>query len=409
MGLLLKRLLPLLVIWMTPAILLACSVPVFRYALDHWSADPYRVFIYHDQDLSESDLKLLSQASHDEHGRSNFTIRTVNLRSQLSVLDQARWDELPDKSTPRLVVQYPEQTGESAGLKELAFGSAPWNESELHRLISSPLRVELGKRLIDGEVVWLFLESENEADNSRLFELLNQQLTLLQETLTLPEVKTEDLVDQSTSPDGWKIRFSTLRISRNDPAEKWLVEMLLASEPDLQDAELVDKPMVFPVFGRGRVLYALVDNGINSGTIAEAATFLTSACQCTVKADNPGVELLIPARWDQIVPMTRPSSNDVPLIGLGTGARDSATITAGSANMPIAAVEVGEIQKSTPVTDSSSTPIVPPATLAEAVSSATPNSAPVNDHSVIWQSSIALLVIGGIIFFVNGMLLMRRR
>jgi hypothetical protein len=54
---------------------------------------------------------------------------------------------------------------------------------------------------------------------------------------------------------------------------------------------------VFPVFGQGRVLYALVGAGINEMTIAETCGFLVGACSCQVKALNPGTDLLIWADW----------------------------------------------------------------------------------------------------------------
>ncbi len=57
-------------------------------------------------------------------------------------------------------------------------------------------------------------------------------------------------------------------------------------------------PMVFPVFGRGRVLYALVGKSIKKINITKAAQFMTGPCSCLIKEGNPGTDLLIMADWE---------------------------------------------------------------------------------------------------------------
>ncbi len=74
--------------------------------------------------------------------------------------------------------------------------------------------------------------------------------------------------------------------------------------------------MVFPIFGRGRVLYALVGEGIATATIEEASRFLAGACQCTVKADNPGVDVLISYPWNERVQITEPQKDELQVTGL---------------------------------------------------------------------------------------------
>ena len=70
--------------------------------------------------------------------------------------------------------------------------------------------------------------------------------------------------------------------------------MLLSSESDLADRQA---PMVFPIFGRGRILYALIGSGITPANIREACIFLIGPCACEIKDDNPGIDLLITADW----------------------------------------------------------------------------------------------------------------
>src|SRR5205085_2643906 len=91
------------------------------------------------------------------------------------------------------------------------------------------------------------------------------------------------------------VAFSVVRIRRDDPAEQFLVQLMLHSEPDLPGLK---GPMAFPVFGRGRLLYALVGRGITADNIGEAAGYVIGACSCEVKKQNPGVDLLLSADWE---------------------------------------------------------------------------------------------------------------
>jgi len=293
----------------------ACSVPVFRYAIEHWRPDAYRVFVYHDQDLTDDDRTLLAKIESDAKAGANVQAQTVDLRNSLEPIDKARWNLHADKTLPQMIVQLPAGIGGG----EAPVAVADWNATEVSNLVASPKRDEIGKRLVAGEVVWVFLESDNADENDKLFQLLNDQLSIQQETLELPEIDDADLSELSADPESLEIKFSTVKVSRSDAAEKWFVEMLLSIEPDLRDAELVDQAMVFPVFGRGRALYALVGEGINPDMIRDAATFLTGACQCTVKAENPGVDLLIPMPWDNLIKVTEPVEVALPLVGLGGG------------------------------------------------------------------------------------------
>jgi hypothetical protein len=93
------------------------------------------------------------------------------------------------------------------------------------------------------------------------------------------------------------------------------IEMLLSSEEDLRE----EKPqtMAFPIFGRGRALYALVGKGINNDTIDAAGADLTGPCTCTVKEQNPGIDMLMPVAWDELVEKLPEADKPLPpLVGL---------------------------------------------------------------------------------------------
>src|SRR5262245_15707935 len=74
-----------------------------------------------------------------------------------------------------------------------------------------------------------------------------------------------------------------------------LLATFLGMEDDLHKRQ---EPIVFPVFGRGIALHALVGKGITEENIATAAGFLVGECSCEVRRLNPGVDLLMTADWE---------------------------------------------------------------------------------------------------------------
>jgi hypothetical protein len=75
----------------------------------------------------------------------------------------------------------------------------------------------------------------------------------------------------------------------------------------------VKGPILFPVFGRGRVLGSVFGKELNAGTIFEVAHFLCKECSCQLKELNPGMDLLIQADWPAIferIQQAAPKSED---------------------------------------------------------------------------------------------------
>ena len=85
--------------------------------------------------------------------------------------------------------------------------------------------------------------------------------------------------------------------------------MLLGTERALKDAK---EPLVIPIFGRGRALYALGGAGLKAETIAQAARFLIGKCSSEEKELNPGADLLIAADWDELLKFYSASANAPP-------------------------------------------------------------------------------------------------
>ncbi|MHC4727968.1 MAG: hypothetical protein ACYS17_12150, partial [Planctomycetota bacterium] len=130
------------------------------------------------------------------------------------------------------------------------------------------------------------------AKDKAALKLLEKELeTATSELKEESESMPEDLAGPELAYE-----FSILPVSRSDPNEIMLLSLLLGSEPDLD--EYADKPVIFPVFGRGRALYALIGEGINTDNIRETIAFIVGPCGCEIKMMNPGVDLLMAANWD---------------------------------------------------------------------------------------------------------------
>lgn len=255
----------------------ACSVPVFRYALEFWDTDTY---------LLEVRLPEPVPADFREALAAFAAERPINV-----------------------AVREIEGAGANAGMS-LRFppGGAvrppildlPATAAGLALVQDSPARAALAGKLLAGDTaVFLFLESGDAGHDRAVRERLDRILRDLEGTLELPPQPEAE--EAAAEPHGagpeLAIRFSVVPVRRDDPREQVLVQTLLATEADLRELK---GPMVFPVFGRGRVLYAIVDKGIRADVVADAATFLAGPCSCQVKAQNPGMDLPLAAAWDSV-------------------------------------------------------------------------------------------------------------
>jgi hypothetical protein len=86
-----------------------------------------------------------------------------------------------------------------------------------------------------------------------------------------------------------------IEVDRADEAEKYLVQSLLAVESDLDE---ITHPMVFPVYGRARALVPYIGKGVHRDNLIDCLEFVTGACSCTVKEQNPGIDLLVRYDWE---------------------------------------------------------------------------------------------------------------
>lgn len=275
-----------------PGLVNACSVPVFRYAMERWAPDHYEAVLIHRGQIAEND-PVLSLLQGETGEFLNLHLSKIDLDSSTEAQEQLKsllGGEIPE-TLPALALWYPMHKGRAAPLWVGEF-----KPDVVSALIQSPKRKELAERLTKGQSgVWILVESGNAEKDKAALQLLNQEMETAARELKemLPSI-----IDESEMP-GLSFEFSTLTVTRSDPKERFLLAALLSSEPDLQ--QYANEPILFPVFGRGRALYALVGQGINAENIRDAIGFLTGPCGCEIKMLNPGVDLPMAVNWDAAV------------------------------------------------------------------------------------------------------------
>lgn len=270
----------------------ACNVPVFRFALERWRPDPYRVTIVHRGPLNEAQLAQVAQLERISQTQGNLAVATVDVSAEVEEADAKLVAAINAEQLPVIAVRYPQHVTVAEPI-----WTQPLSAEAIEALTASPLRRELVRRLVAGQTaVWLLLECGDKEKDDAAEKLIREQLDRLQKNLELPEL-TDAPADNLLTTTPLEIKFSLLRLPRSE-AEAFLIASLLRSEPDLAERK---EPMAFPVFGRGRALLPLVGAGITEGNITGAAGFLTGACSCEVKALNPGFDLLLSADWDDLL------------------------------------------------------------------------------------------------------------
>ena len=262
-----------------------CSTPVFRYALEMWPTYSYIIEIEIPDHLSDKQLKALDLLKN----AAASTELPLNI-----VIIESKVEDPQDE--PMMKISFPKEH-RIPGI----VWQGPLTEENVHKVINSPSRKQALKQLRRGDAtVWLYLESGDAVRDDKQYAILQEELKMLSNTLKLSETATDvdgNPLDIKVINTG--VHFSSVRIDRNDPMEEIFIRILMRTEPDLQFFEKA--PLAFPLFGQGRVLYALVGNGIKSKNIETACSTIIGWCSCTIKDDNPGTDLLFAANWDEII------------------------------------------------------------------------------------------------------------
>ena len=261
----------------------ACPIPVCQFSLEYWDSDHYQVEVRHDgtfTDDQQAALDLLKAAADGEAPHANVTITWRDY-------SQALVSPPEGAELPYVRVRFPSMFG----IRQPVWEGPLATEVIERQLFHSPMREKIAQELLDRRTaVWLLLESGDRSEDRRARRTLERELPRLEQTLTFPDLGDTDWGDIVSEVD-----FSVLSLSRDDPDEQVFIDMLLGSERDLREYE--DKPIVFPIYGRGLIMYALIGDGISPMTLARAGEFLTGPTSGEVKNQNPGVDILMAVDW----------------------------------------------------------------------------------------------------------------
>jgi hypothetical protein len=243
----------------------ACTIPVFRFALDRWETDKFHLLLPSSVAADPVITDLLRPLR--ANGRANLDI-TTDAKSGQSRL-------LPSRD----------------GGHELWKGDL--GEESLRRLLESPARQAIVERVLKGDsVIWVIADrgAEDDAEHARIVK----RLKFLEQVAALPLQDPNDPDSQLGPGPPLLLKFSTLRLKLDDPAEQLLLPMLAGPENRVDDG----KPFAAAVFGRGRVLGAWSLEMLDDQALEDACMFLIGRCSCRVKNENPGWDLLLNVDWE---------------------------------------------------------------------------------------------------------------
>ncbi|HSH95193.1 MAG TPA: hypothetical protein VK968_13660 [Roseimicrobium sp.] len=320
--------LPLVVLFVASTKAEACSIPVFRYALDRWPADPYRLEVAAADSKDETVARFLRNLS----ASTPMNLEVVRLPASAG---DATSKLLPPHAQENLAP--PVWIG---SLGDAAIGS----------ITNSPARREIVRRILEGEsAVWILVESGDRAADDAAAAKLSKRIQFLESVMQLAPIDPGDPSSQLGPGPALKIKFSLLRVSALDAGEKTFLAMLAGPKSGLHNGS---QPWYAAVFGRGRTLGAWAAEGFGDEQIEEVSQFLTGACSCQVKKLNPGWDLLLFVDWDESLraigfPQTQAAAAQTSK-GNSAASPETVTIT-GAAPQPVAAV-----QEATPPPDRSS-------------------------------------------------------
>jgi hypothetical protein len=264
---------------LTAAATHACSVPVFRYALERWPSDPHPTVLW------GADAEQVAQKTPVE--------APVIFRAP------AAEDAAP--------------SGAQRPWARITFPDGPvWHDGPLPespRLWTSPARAELVRRIHTGETgIFLVLLSGDATRDQPLLDRLAARQKHLAKIIELPVQESAE--DDAPGPGQLRTRaiplrvaFSTLAIRADDPAETELVAQIRALAA--KDAAL---PLTAPIYGRVRALSVYTAEQVTDRQIDDDCLFLSGSCSCEVKELNPGVDLLVQADWDTLLETPPPGA-----------------------------------------------------------------------------------------------------
>ena len=270
-------------------------LPVFRCALEGWPARDYSVIVFHRGPLGTDDQNLVTalKEAPDRWG-ANTTTSTADVLESMDEHTLALWNTQTNAEPPWMVVLAP-PGGENP---ETVLWAGRFHADSVKAVLDSPARKKTIEALVRGDsAVWVLLECGDAMRDEAAVDTLAGTLKRLEGDLRLSASITSAPPAKFNLP--LRIAFSLVRVTRNDPAEEFFVNLLSQGERFHRG-----KPAAFSVFGRGRSLNAIAGRHLDDEFIVDACSFITGACSNGVKELRPGKDLLLCVKWDSIFEMT---------------------------------------------------------------------------------------------------------
>ena len=277
----------------------ACSIPVFRYALERWDLSRYEVLVFHKDPLPAEADAWLKKLDRGEPA-ANLNVRRLDV-GRLPKEYEKFWKKNA-RELPCILVRSTDPEAPQL------FWAGPVDEAKFRAVLDSPMRRKIVDRLKRGDTATFVLLAGDDADaDAETQKMLDETLDHLAKTLEFPQQTDEGPQLKTGLPQ--KIAFSVQKLRRDDPEEATFIHMLLATEEDL---DKVKGPIVMPVFGRGRLLCTIYGKDLTATQFTNVVRFLAGECTCQIKDLNPGVDLLIAADWADLLDKAGPPATKRP-------------------------------------------------------------------------------------------------
>lgn len=180
------------------SVAMACNIPVFRYALERWRPDACEVIVFYEGEWNPDAMSKLAKlegpaagegteagkgTEDDDDGRPNVKLVRSRVGEDADALNRELWASMKGSEGVRL----PYVVVRTVVSNKRAVNSwhGPLDKFDPARLLDSPMRRELSRRLLDGHaVVWLLIGSPDDTSKTAKAKgLLTEELKKLSRTV----------------------------------------------------------------------------------------------------------------------------------------------------------------------------------------------------------------------------------
>ena len=266
----------------------ACTIPVFRFALDRWEADPFHL-VLPAEIAGRVDIQDLLRPLR-ANGKANLDITTAR-----------------DASMKQAELRF------SRGGDQIAW-SGELDKAALDSLLESPARRQFTQHVLEGDSAVWFIVHDGSAEQIARAEQIEKRLRFLEQVAALPIQDPNDPDSQLGPGPPLRLKFSALHVRRDDPAEALLLRML-AGPAGQVDPRTTSFASV--AFAKGRVLGSWPLDAVDDRLLEDACLFLVGRCSCRMKNENPGWDILLNVDWPaglQRVMKNGPSAAAAPVV-----------------------------------------------------------------------------------------------